>query len=211
MIDHYSVLGVSPDSTLDQIKLAWRELARQHHPDRGGDEDRFKAVKESYEVLSDANQRRAFDLARKVAGSLRCGCGQAKLPGSDLCAWCGLRRSQREHEVQSEAKRKQRREKVQQIKERFFGGRKTEPAQRPDPTVDWPSADDIFQEVMAEAAIRSGLIQSDMDIDVRLNLDPKTGKVRMSGRTVDALNNIRQNLEDMSRFVRSSKRYDSSG
>ena len=208
MIDHYAVLGVSPDSTVDQIKLAWRELAREHHPDLGGDEERFKAVKSSYEVLSDANHRRAFDLAKKLAGSFRCGCGQAKLPGSDLCAWCGLRRSQREHEVRSERKRKQRRSKVQEVKDRFFGGGNPDPVERPDPTVDWPSADDIFQEVMAEAAIRSGLIQSDMDIDVRLNLDPATGKVKMSGRTVDALNNIRQNLEGMSRFVKSSKRYD---
>jgi hypothetical protein len=211
VIDHYSVLGVSPDSTPDQIKLAWREMARQHHPDRGGDEEHFKAVKESYEVLLDASQRRAFDLARKVAGSLRCGCGRAKLPGSDLCAWCALRRSQRDHEVRSQAKRDQRRAKVQEVKDRFLGRKQPDPVRSRDPTVDWPSADDIFQEVMAEAAIRSGLLQSDMDIDVRLNLDPKTGKVKMSGRTVDALNNIRQNLEDMSRFVRNSKRYDSSG
>ena len=63
--DYYAVLGVSPDATLSQIKKAYRKLARQHHPDTNpGDQDaaeRFKAINQAYEVLTDPARRRAYD------------------------------------------------------------------------------------------------------------------------------------------------------
>jgi molecular chaperone DnaJ len=65
LTDHYEVLGVPRDATLDQIKKAYRKLARQLHPDvnPGADaSERFKDVTHAYDVLSDPEQRQQYDL-----------------------------------------------------------------------------------------------------------------------------------------------------
>jgi molecular chaperone DnaJ len=59
--DYYEVLGVSKTATADEVKKAFRKLARKHHPDAGGSEDKFKEINEAYEVLSDAEKRKQFD------------------------------------------------------------------------------------------------------------------------------------------------------
>jgi len=51
MTDPYRVLGVSQTASDDEIKQAYRKLAKQHHPDRGGDEEKFKAVNEAYDNI----------------------------------------------------------------------------------------------------------------------------------------------------------------
>lgn len=64
MSDHYAVLGVSRDATPEEIKKAYRRLARQLHPDVGGpgSAERFKEVAAAYEVLSNPDKRRAYDM-----------------------------------------------------------------------------------------------------------------------------------------------------
>ena len=59
--DYYKTLGVARDASADEIKKAFRKLARKHHPDAGGDEAKFKEINEAYEVLSDDKKRKLYD------------------------------------------------------------------------------------------------------------------------------------------------------
>lgn len=59
--DYYRILGVSRTADAEEIKKAYRQLARKHHPDAGGDEARFKEINEAYEVLSDDKKRKMYD------------------------------------------------------------------------------------------------------------------------------------------------------
>jgi molecular chaperone DnaJ len=78
--DYYKVLGVPKDASADDVKKAYRKLARQLHPDRNRDdtasETRFKEVSEAYSVLSDPGKRKEYDEARTLFGS-----GGFRVPG----------------------------------------------------------------------------------------------------------------------------------
>jgi DnaJ-class molecular chaperone len=68
MKDYYAILGVSENASIDEIKKAYRRLAKQYHPDKAGPEyqEKFKEINEAYEVLSDPEKRKQYDRARKV-------------------------------------------------------------------------------------------------------------------------------------------------
>lgn len=61
----YNVLGVEENATQDEIKKAYRKLAVEHHPDKGGSEDKFKTISEAYDTLGDENKRKQYDNQRK--------------------------------------------------------------------------------------------------------------------------------------------------
>ena len=65
MADHYQTLGVSKNATQDEIKKAFRKLAREHHPDKNpgnkASEEKFKEVSTAYETISDPEKRKQYD------------------------------------------------------------------------------------------------------------------------------------------------------
>ncbi len=86
--DYYKVLGIDKKASQDEIKKAYRKLARQYHPDRNpGDakaEERFKEISEAYDVLSDAEKRKKYDRGGSVfAGGAPFGSGGGGAPGTD--------------------------------------------------------------------------------------------------------------------------------
>lgn len=61
MSDFYTVLGVGKTASADEIKRAYRKLASQHHPDKGGDTKKFQEVEEAYRTLGDPAKRAQYD------------------------------------------------------------------------------------------------------------------------------------------------------
>jgi len=61
MADYYNTLGVSKQANADEIKKAYRKLASQHHPDKGGDTQKFQEIEEAYRTLSDPEKRQHYD------------------------------------------------------------------------------------------------------------------------------------------------------
>jgi len=63
--DYYEILGVGKSATNDELKIAYRKMAKQHHPDMNQDdpeaEQRFKEVRQAYETLSDGRKRAMYD------------------------------------------------------------------------------------------------------------------------------------------------------
>ena len=61
-MDYYTTLGISKNASEAEIKSAYRKMAMKHHPDRGGDEKKFKEVTEAYETLSDPQKKQMIDM-----------------------------------------------------------------------------------------------------------------------------------------------------
>lgn len=64
--DYYQILGISCDASEDEIKKAYRKLAHKYHPDKGGDEKKFKEINEAYQILSDKEKKSQYDKFGRV-------------------------------------------------------------------------------------------------------------------------------------------------
>lgn len=60
-MDYYTILGVNRNASPDEIKKAYRKMAAQHHPDKGGDTAKFQEVQKAYETLSDPQKKQQHD------------------------------------------------------------------------------------------------------------------------------------------------------
>ena len=79
----YECLGVDPKSSKDDIKKAYKRLAVQLHPDKGGDPEKFKELSAAYQVLSDEEQRARYDAVGDAGWASGAGGGQGGGPGFD--------------------------------------------------------------------------------------------------------------------------------
>ena len=64
--DYYQILGVSRNASQDDIKKAYRKLAHKYHPDKGGDEKKFKEISEAYQTLSNKEKKNQYDRFGRV-------------------------------------------------------------------------------------------------------------------------------------------------
>jgi len=80
--DYYKILGVDEKATEDELKKAYRKMSMIHHPDKNGNTDeskqKFQELNNAYELLSDANKRRTYDMMRK--GGVGGGVGGGGMP-----------------------------------------------------------------------------------------------------------------------------------
>ena len=70
MKNYYDMLDVSESASNKEIKQAFKKLAKQHHPDRGGDQTKFKEANEAYDTLKNPSKRQEYDTIRKYGESM---------------------------------------------------------------------------------------------------------------------------------------------
>jgi DnaJ-class molecular chaperone len=69
MKNYYDILGVNEQSTSADITKAFKNLAKQHHPDRGGTQEKFQEINEAHDTLKNSQKRHDYDTQRKFGGS----------------------------------------------------------------------------------------------------------------------------------------------
>ena len=68
MKNYYDILGVNEQSTSAEITKAFKDLAKQHHPDRGGTQEKFQEINEAHDTLKSSQKRHDYDSMRKFGG-----------------------------------------------------------------------------------------------------------------------------------------------
>jgi len=151
--DYYRVLGVTPKATDEEIKKAFRTLARKYHPDVAKDkksaEEKFKEINEANEVLSNPESRRKFD---ELGANWKAGAGSRTPPGRAGGRPTGQRASGQANEFQFEGTG------FSDFFEQFFGGR----ASRSRGASPFDSAEFENGQQEAEPALRGQDIQGDI-------------------------------------------------
>ncbi|HAS84762.1 MAG TPA: molecular chaperone DnaJ [Candidatus Yonathbacteria bacterium] len=89
MKDYYKTLGVDKNASQDEIKKAFRTLAHKHHPDKGGDEKKFKETSEAYQILSDEKKRKEYDTYGSAGPGQGYGGGQGGFDASGFSGFQG--------------------------------------------------------------------------------------------------------------------------
>jgi len=69
-MDYYKLLNVNKEASDSEIKKSYRKLAKENHPDKGGDAEKFKQIAEAYEVLSNKDKRTQYDTFGKYDGNV---------------------------------------------------------------------------------------------------------------------------------------------
>jgi DnaJ-class molecular chaperone len=72
-MDYYATLGLKRGASAEEIKKAYRSLAMKHHPDRGGDEKKFKEISQAYDFLTDPEKKKIIDLGGDPNGGPQSG------------------------------------------------------------------------------------------------------------------------------------------
>lgn len=85
--NYYDTLGVDKKATPEEIKKAFRKLAQKHHPDKGGEEAKFKEITEAYSILGDEKKRREYDAYGQSFGG---GAGAGGFGGFDPSQFSGF-------------------------------------------------------------------------------------------------------------------------
>ena len=192
--NYYEILGVDRNATQDEIKLAWRTLAKETHPDRFPNnpdkKKRFIQIKQAYEVLSDYDKRRFYDYELAAKRALVCpSCGKAKMPTHSICLWCALGKAAQPREGEASEPPPPEQEERR--------GNEEDGPQR------WPfgiNPDDILEQVMSEGAFRAarGLHP---DIRFGVKIGPNL-KVDIEGETVELLRDVHRNLSAAQRLAK---------
>jgi molecular chaperone DnaJ len=96
--DYYNILGVEREASTEDIKKAYRKLSKEHHPDHGGDEEKFKELSEAYSVLSNPEKRNQYDNPNEFAN----------FPFGDIFGGFGVNRNRRQYRPDPNAPRRGR-------------------------------------------------------------------------------------------------------
>ncbi|MGI9105180.1 MAG: J domain-containing protein [Pyrinomonadaceae bacterium] len=99
--NYYAVLGAESDASREEIERRYKRLAVEHHPDRGGDEERMKSINEAWRVLKDDTAREAYDASRhppygatafvpSTSGGAQADAIGGRVAGSLLCLFAGV-------------------------------------------------------------------------------------------------------------------------
>lgn len=126
-MDYYSTLGVAKNATPDEIKKAYRKLASQHHPDKGGDTNTFQQIQLAYDTLSDPAKRQQYDNPiPKGPQGFHFNFGQGQGSIHDIFnAFGGLDGIFRQHEQQSRGAQTFRTRVDVQLSDAYYGTKKT--------------------------------------------------------------------------------------
>ena len=217
----YTLLGIEEDATHDQIKKAWREAARVHHPDRGGSEDKFQKMQKSYECLIDPDKRSRYDAKIKKIRF------QEKIRSKSKSVMDSVS-SFFQGESDIEVQRQKAREEARKEQERVNRNRDNSPhadyfRQQEEAERSWRSdyesmmddywseqnksvgvekvlhsTDEMLYSILSDGIVRMGKSKIESD-PVSVDIDPS---IKVEGKTKEVVEDLRDSILEAERLVR---------